>query len=158
MHSDHRGPGHGVWVTGAISRSERIHLFPGEFHTFCGLKEGYSLCVRVITGKLCGIDECRVAFAQVWPAESLSPGKCDAPTMARRPHPLRGISIIFCCTSRSTKPTGFLREKNYVNLMAGPGGAGVTQTITTCCQVTRLTSSLLPAQCLCLETRKNPSV
>ena len=66
MHSDHHGAGHGVWVSGAISRSERIHLFPGEFHTFCGLKEGYSLCVRVITGKLCGIDECRVAFAQVW--------------------------------------------------------------------------------------------
>ena len=127
VHSDHHGPGHGVWVSGAISRSERIHLFPGEFHTFCGLKEGYSLCVRVITGKLCGIDECRVAFAQVWHTvyhtatvwhsvaqvwpESLSPGKCDAPTMARRPHPLRGISIIFCCTSRSTKPTGFVQKQ-----------------------------------------------
>ena len=35
-------------------------------NSFCGLKEGYNLCVRVITGKLCGIDECRVAFAQVW--------------------------------------------------------------------------------------------
>ena len=96
-------------------------------NSFCGLKEGYSLCVRVITGKLCGIDECRVAFAQVWHTvyhtatvwhsvaqvwpESLSPGKCDAPTMARRPQPLRGISIIFCCTSRSTKPTGFVQKQ-----------------------------------------------